>query len=86
MKRMPAPGWRVQVDEHDVGRWRVEKQVVEVRAIDPVQARVAAAREAHRVAAIPPWRPLLRFTYLRTRVVGSIVDPVGRDTATGGRR
>jgi hypothetical protein len=68
----PAPGWTVEVDEHDVARWHVEAQTLEVRSISETQARIAAARELHRRLEIPPWRPWLRRTYTRCRVVEPI--------------
>lgn len=65
----PAPGWRVAVEAHDVARWRIEAQTVQVRAINETQARITAVREVHRGAGVPPWKPFARCTYLRTRVV-----------------
>lgn len=53
---LPAPAWRVDVEEHELDRWRIPAQVV-----------MLACREAHRMAGVPPWKPLLRRTYLRTR-------------------
>jgi hypothetical protein len=76
----PAPGWRVQVEAHTVARWSIEAQVLEVRAISDVHARVEAAREVHRRAGVTPWKPLLRTTYRHTRVLERLDD--GR----GGRR
>ena len=70
----PAPGWRVRIEAHDLGRWSIPEQIVEVRAVNDVQARIAAAREAHRAGGLPPWRPLLRSTYLRARVLGQVDD------------
>jgi hypothetical protein len=64
----PAPAWRVQVEAHEVDRWSIAEQVVKVRAINATQARIEAARQVARAAGMPPWRPLLRRVYVRTRV------------------
>jgi hypothetical protein len=57
------------VAEHEVGRWHVEAQTLEVRAVNETQARIEAARQVAREAGMPPWKPLLRRIYVRTRVV-----------------
>jgi hypothetical protein len=58
----------VDVEEHELDRWHIAAQVVKVRAVDETHARMLACREAHRVAGVPGWKPLLRITFLRTRV------------------
>lgn len=58
--------WRVDILEHQVARWRIPAQSIEVHAVDEVQARIEATRRAHVAAGCPPWKPLLRMTYLRT--------------------
>lgn len=75
MTPRPAPGWRVAIEEHDLhGRWTIPQQVVEVRAVDDVHARIAACRQVHVAAGCPPWKPLLRRTYLRSRVLERVED------------
>jgi hypothetical protein len=66
MRRRPLPLWRVVVAGHTVARWTIGDEVLEVRAINEVGARVEATRAVHRAAGVAPWRPWLRFTYLRT--------------------
>jgi hypothetical protein len=59
-----GPVWRVAIEAHDVPpRWRIEAQVVEVRAIDVAHARTNGIREAHRRAELPPYKPLLRTSW-----------------------
>jgi hypothetical protein len=75
MTPRPARGWRVQIGAHDLhGRWTISEQVVEVRAVDEPRARAAACRAAHVAAGCPAWRPLLRRTYVRSRVLGRVED------------
>jgi hypothetical protein len=83
MRPEPAQGWRVAIEAHRVGRWTIEKQVLVVRAVDQTQARLSACRQAHRRAGVAPWRPWLRASYLRSKVLGHVAD--GR-TRVGGRR
>lgn len=78
----PAPGWRVEVQAHEVGRWSIEGEVLEVRALDETGARIAAAREVARREGLPQWRPLLRRLYLRCRVVERLNGPA--DDESGG--
>jgi hypothetical protein len=60
--------WRVEIEAHKLAeRWSIEAQVFEpIYAINEIQARIQASRELHRRAGVPPWRPLLRRTYVRT--------------------
>jgi hypothetical protein len=74
MSPRPAPAWKVAIEAHDVARWSIEEQVVEARAISDVQARIAACRQVHVAAGVPPWRPWLRTTYVRSRVLGRVED------------
>lgn len=82
----PAPAWRVEVEAHEVARWSIEAQTLEVRAINDVQARIAATHEVQRSAGVAPWKPWLRFTYLRTRVVTSIGQELPETRSAGGSR
>jgi len=92
MTPRPAPAWRVAIEAHDLhGRWTIAEQVVEVRAVDDVHARIAASRQVHVAAGCPPWRPLLRRTYLRSRVVERVRErgleagcPRGTSAASAG--
>jgi hypothetical protein len=70
----PAPGWRVEVEAHEVARWSIEEQVIEVRAVNETQARIAAARQVARAAGLPPWKPYVRRVYLRCRVLKRLTD------------
>jgi hypothetical protein len=75
-----APAWRVEVEPHGVARWSIEAAVVEVRAASEVQARIAATREVHRRTGVPGWRPWLRQTYVRTRVLERLNDGAKRES------
>jgi len=74
MTPRPAPGWRVEVAPHTVARWSIEAAVIEVRAYSARDARAEAVREAHRRAGVPGWKPWMRATYLRTRVLGAVQE------------
>jgi hypothetical protein len=58
--------WLVTVEAHEVARWSVEEARLEVYAINDTDARIQATREVHRQAGVPPWKPWMRRTYLRT--------------------
>jgi hypothetical protein len=81
MSSRPAPGWRVHVQAVEVDRWSIREQTLEVRALDPIGARIAATREAGLAAGLPPWKPALRRLYVRTEVLGRIDDDGDRRRA-----
>lgn len=83
MAPWPAPAWKVEIEAHRVARWRIPKQTLTVRAIDPTQARIAACRQAHRRAGVAPWKGWLRMTYVRSQVLGRVADECR--TRVGGR-
>jgi hypothetical protein len=70
--------WLVRVEAHDLhaGRWSIAEQVLEVQAINAIQARGHATRQLHVAAGVAPWRPLLRTTYVRTSAT-ALGAPVG---------
>jgi hypothetical protein len=60
--------WHVEVAEHTVGgRYEIPATSLRVYAPDARAARVKATRQVHAVAGTPPWKPLLRATYLHTQ-------------------
>jgi hypothetical protein len=57
------------VRAHEVPpRWSIPEQTFEVRAACEQQARIEAAREAHRRGGLPPWKPCLRVTWRHVTV------------------
>lgn len=85
MSPRPAPAWKVAIEAHDVARWSIEEQVLEVRAVNEIEARVAACRQVHVAAGVAPWKPLLRITYLRCSVLDGS-SSVGRPGAASPTR
>jgi hypothetical protein len=54
--------WRVELAGHDVDRWHVEAQTVELPAPDAEYACLRVIHWAHSDAGLPPWRPLIRHS------------------------
>jgi hypothetical protein len=85
-RRLSSP-WRVEVAEHQVSRWRIPHQVLELYAINQTQARVQGAREVHRRAGVAALRPLLRITYMQITATAIGSPPSKRRPApVGGGR
>jgi hypothetical protein len=60
--------WRVHVEAHELlaGRWAIAEQVLQVDAVNDIEARVLATRQLHVAAGVRPSHVLLRRTYVRT--------------------
>jgi hypothetical protein len=73
----PAPMFRVRMAAHSLerGRWQLPARAVTIPAASGGHARVMAVREAHGVAGLPCWRPLVRRS-LRYTTAAPVELPV----------
>jgi hypothetical protein len=67
MRGRGSQAWSVEIEGHRVSRWEIPESTVEVFAPDATTARADAVRAVHRAAGCPPWRPLLRYSFVRSR-------------------
>jgi hypothetical protein len=53
---------RVILSAHQCERWNIPALKITIPAVSVEHARRQAVAEAHRQAAVPPWRPLARIS------------------------
>lgn len=61
-ERWSRPMWTVEVAEHDVERWHIPAQTVELGADSAASARAVVVRWAHIDAGVPPLRSMLALS------------------------
>jgi hypothetical protein len=58
--RLAPRTFRVHLDAHEVGRWSIPANRVEIPAASAEHARLIAVRTVHAARGLPPWLPLVR--------------------------
>jgi hypothetical protein len=73
----PPPLYRCRCSAHRLGHGIVPTVEVVLPAVSVAHVRELVVREAHRRAAVPPWRP-----YLRASLAHATAAPLSEPAAT----